>query len=246
MASFPDVPPPAMQSFTTATGQPYSPSHNKPGKSGSAMDAMASVESYGAGPANLLPMKFTDDSLISVPVLRPEDVGRHHQVGVASGEGGSPPGGGAETKTMTTGRRSFFRRKSHNSSSSSDNFIMRRIPRREYLAHYAKDEAGRYIGSEEPAKDCILHEDDLVKFRRNHRDGEGAAVGDWKNEISSSSSNPNEPQAVWEEQEQREQEQKQSDDPLFAAGTDSKKRKSRFGKSFFKTPNKREEDAVIH
>ncbi|KAL2421822.1 hypothetical protein ABEF95_008126 [Exophiala dermatitidis] len=235
MASFPDVPPPDMQPFT-ATGRPYSQSHNKPGRSGSAMDALASVESYGAGAANLLPTKFTDDSLISVPVLRPEDIGRHHQVS-RSGEGGG------ENKA---GKLSFFRRKSSSSqqtSSSSDNFVMRRIPRRDYLAHYAKDEAGRYIGTEDPADDCILHGDDLLKFRHSHRDGEGAGVGDWENEISSSSSNPKEPQAVWEEQEH---EQKQGDNPLSASVTDSRKRKSLFGKSFFKTSNKREEDAVIH
>lgn len=42
---------------------------------------------------------------------------------------------------------------------------MRRIPRREYLAHYAKDESGRYVGTAEPADDCILRGEDLAKHR---------------------------------------------------------------------------------
>lgn len=33
---------------------------------------------------------------------------------------------------------------------------MRDMTRREYLKHYAKDENRNYIGTEEPAEDCIL------------------------------------------------------------------------------------------
>lgn len=43
---------------------------------------------------------------------------------------------------------------------------MRQITRGEYLKHYAKDDNGRYIGSEEPAADCILKGEDVAKYRK--------------------------------------------------------------------------------
>ena len=138
-----------MDSFT-ATGRPCSSLH-KSSKTSSAMVSMAGAESWGAGPANTLPMKFSDSSLIPVPVLRPEDVGKVD---------------GHKSK------KSFFssRRKSENS-----NFVIKQVPRGEYLEYYAKDEEGRYVGTEEPAVDCILKGEDVMRYRRG--------VGQWSNEV---------------------------------------------------------------
>lgn len=52
------------------------------------------------------------------------------------------------------------------------------MTRGEYLKHYAKDEEGNYVGSEEPAADCVLKEGDR---RAGH--GEGVKVGHFSNEI---------------------------------------------------------------
>ena len=86
-----------------------------------------------------------------MPVLRPEDIGKAdgHKV-----------------------KKSFFssRRKSENS-----NFVIKQVQRGEYLKFYAKDERGRYVGTEEPAVDCILKGEDA----RRYRDG----VGEWKNDL---------------------------------------------------------------
>ncbi|KAJ9603635.1 hypothetical protein H2200_011821 [Cladophialophora chaetospira] len=130
------------------------------------MDSLASADSWGAGPANHSPFLITEDSLISVPVLKPSDIARHSVSQIQTlPDGSSQPG---QTKSA---RKSFSLLGSKSSSSSAyktrntGEFVMRRVPRREYLAHYAKDDNGKYIGSEEPAPDCILHGDDLVKYR---------------------------------------------------------------------------------
>ena len=136
-----------MQHFT-ATGRPFKPPN--PSKEGYAMNAVAGTESWGAAPANFLPVKFHDDSLIPVPVLRPEDVG----------------------KAEPHKKKAFLssRRKSENA-----NFTVRHIPRREYLKYYAKDpDSGSYIGSEDPAADCILRGDDVIKYRREALNFENA------------------------------------------------------------------------
>jgi len=52
------------------------------------------------------------------------------------------------------------------------------MTRGEYLKHYAKDEEGNYVGTEEPAEDCVLKEGD-----RRQRHGDGVMVGKWSNEI---------------------------------------------------------------
>ena len=124
-----------MQRFS-ATGRPY----KTPATDGLAMNALAGAETWGAAPANTLPIRFHDDSLISVPVLRPEDVGKV--------EAEKP-------------KKSFFtsRRKSSNA-----NFTIKQVPRRDYLKHYAKDDDGKYCGSEAPAEDCILRGEDAAKY----------------------------------------------------------------------------------
>ena len=114
-----------MQRFT-ATCRPYN-APTKSDKHANTMNSIAVAESWGRGPANLLPRRYDDNSLISVPALRPEDVGK--------------------VEGHKKEKKSFFssRRKSENSK-----FVMKQIPRGEYLAHYAKDDDGKYIGTEEP------------------------------------------------------------------------------------------------
>ncbi|KIW52547.1 hypothetical protein PV05_08177 [Exophiala xenobiotica] len=151
----------------SATGR-LDPSTNPESK---AMDSLASGESFGMGPANHSPFRFTDDSIISVPVMRPEDVSRQ-------AVSNTPP----PSDTTDHGREkaqgkkfSLFPRR-HSKDKSGENFTMRQIPRREYLARYAKDEEGRYIGTQDPAEDCILHGEDLVRFR-------GKRQADFRTEI---------------------------------------------------------------
>lgn len=155
-----------MQRFT-ATGRPYRPP--QPEIDGWSTNALSGTESFGASPANLLPVKFTDESLISVPTMRAEDVGK------------------AEAPKS---KKSFW---SSRRKSSNGNFTIRQVPRGDYLKYYAKDEDGKYIGTyamssvilrdppvctdawwsswlmsagtEDPAKDCILRGDDIAKYR---------------------------------------------------------------------------------
>lgn len=143
-----------MQHFT-ATGRPFKPPNPK--KEAYITNAITATETWGASPANFLPVKFHDDSLIPVPVLRPEDVGK------------------AEPHKK---KKSFLssRRKSENA-----NFTIKHIPRAEYLKHYAKDaDSGSYIGSEDPAADCILRGDDVIKYRREALKFENAIQDRWK------------------------------------------------------------------
>jgi hypothetical protein len=97
-----------MQRFT-ATGRPFQPL-TKSDKHAMTMNAFASSESGSQAPPNLLPQRYTDESFISVPVMRPEDMGKH--------EGHKS----AKTSFWTS------RRKSNN-----NNFIIKQISRGEYL-----------------------------------------------------------------------------------------------------------------
>ncbi|RMD43313.1 hypothetical protein DV735_g1857, partial [Chaetothyriales sp. CBS 134920] len=130
-----------MQCFT-ATGRPYQ-SRDKRDKRDATMLGLSTTEAIGHGTPALLPRRYTNDSLITVPVMRPEDVG-------------TADGHKSEKK------RSLFssRRRAENSK-----FVMKQIPRGEYLKHYAKDDAGQYVGTEEPAADCILRGEDVAKYR---------------------------------------------------------------------------------
>lgn len=103
----------------TATGRPYRPP--QPTKEGWSMNSMSGTETFGAGPANLLPMIFTDDSLITIPILRPEDKGK------------------ARTSKRKRSLFAFGRK-------AKGEFIMRQVTRGEHPKHYAKDDSGMYVG----------------------------------------------------------------------------------------------------
>lgn len=56
----------------------------------------------------------------------------------------------------TTEKKSFKDAIMHRSGKVSQTVIVRKMPRRHYLAHYAKDENGNYVGTEKPAVDAGL------------------------------------------------------------------------------------------
>jgi hypothetical protein len=112
-------------------------------------------DAYGGPTTHSTPMKFTDDDIISVPIRRPTL--------------SSSPSDPARKKSIF---KKLF------SSSDDGDVIIKQMTRGEYLKHYAKDEEGMYIGTEDPADDCVLKEGD-----RRAKHGEGVMVGKWSNEI---------------------------------------------------------------
>lgn len=126
-----------MDSFT-ATGRPFKPRTDAENAASAYDSIMASDAGGFVAGVNHLPVKFTDDSIISIPVL-PK---------------------GAEQVESDKKKHFWSRRKSQNT-----NFIMKQMTRGEYLEHYAKDDDGKYIGSGEPAEDCILRGDDVTKYK---------------------------------------------------------------------------------
>lgn len=130
--------PEGMDRFT-ATGRPYKPPSERDKAAGAYTSVMASDSMGGVAGINHLPVKFTDDSIISIPVL--------------------PPGGTGQVEAAKK-KHFWSRRRSENA-----NFTMKEMPRGEYLKHYAKDDNGKYIGTEDPADDCILRGEDVAKYR---------------------------------------------------------------------------------
>jgi hypothetical protein len=123
--------------------------------------------------------------------MRPEDVARQADSNTPPSSDTTDHGRGKEKeRAQGSNKFSLFSSRRHSKDKSgSENFTMRQIPRREYLARYAKDEGGRYIGTQDPAENCILHGEDLAWFRGNKRqakfdneihetEGNGAGVGE--------------------------------------------------------------------
>lgn len=158
---------PSLQSFT-ATGRPMPKARSQ----GSGMTALTGSESNGAGAPNLLPVRFTDDSIISVPVMPSEEETNAHDTNsnpVKDMDEDSSLGPIKEEKR----RFSFFHRKSSRSSGSRSQkippFVMKDMRRSEYLMYYAKDDDGNYVGTKDPAPDCILkNEKDRYKYRKQY------------------------------------------------------------------------------
>lgn len=131
----------------TATGRPFVADNRYQ----STWSGLASGDAPEGVPGRTMPWKYTDESLISVPCLRP----RPQDSVSTSGE-------------ANVQKKKWWRRKSSTANSSVndlDNFVLKKVQRGEYLKHYAKDEQGNYIGTEPPAKDCILRGKDLEKYR---------------------------------------------------------------------------------
>ncbi|KAK5946629.1 hypothetical protein PMZ80_000772 [Knufia obscura] len=152
---------PALQSFT-ATGRPIT--KTSASMKGTGLDGLNSADAFGAGAPNLLPFRFTDESIISVPVLPPPDISESKLAASDSDEDDNPIKG---LKPKSRFSFSSFRRKSSSKKDKKPDFVMKDMTRAEYLKHYAKDDNGKYIGTEEPASDCILNtKEDTMKRRK--------------------------------------------------------------------------------
>lgn len=150
---------PELQEFT-ATGRPIP--HPKVSGKGSGLSALGGADSLGAGTPNLLPPKFTDDSIISVPVLPPDSNSQNSGVDTDNAE--NPV---KEVKSKSRLGSIFRKSVSGESKGKSPGFVMKKMKRSEYLKRYAKDDEGIYIGTEDPAPDCILNsEHDKLKYRK--------------------------------------------------------------------------------
>ena len=164
---------PALQRFT-ATGRPIP--HPKESREGRSWQAAAGSEALGAGPANFAPVRFTDDSMITIAVLPSDDA--KVKTLEDSSDDDNP------IKEEPKKKFGFFRRKSAYSKKKDQPFVMKQVTRRDYLKYYAKDDDGNYTGTEDPAPDCILNnEKDRFKkrkafaFREAHSTGlAGSAV----------------------------------------------------------------------
>lgn len=131
--------PDGMDRFT-ATGRPFKPPSKRDGAAGAFDSIMASdAGALTVAGVNHSPFKFTDDSILSIAVL--------------------PPGSNGQVEA-TKKKHFWSRRRSENA-----NFTMKEMSRGEYLKRYAKDDNGKYIGTEEPADDCILRGEDVAKYR---------------------------------------------------------------------------------
>ncbi|KIV78611.1 hypothetical protein PV11_06245 [Exophiala sideris] len=110
--------------------------------------------------------KHIDDPLITVPVLGPQELARRSQPHLRSPsrDASQPPSYARDVEKPKSMFTLFSRMKSSIPDSTVD-LVMRQVPRSEYQAHYAKDENGRYIGTDKPADDCILSAEDSVKYR---------------------------------------------------------------------------------
>ncbi|KIX94919.1 uncharacterized protein Z520_09229 [Fonsecaea multimorphosa CBS 102226] len=124
----------------------------------------------------LKPTEYTDDTLMTVPVLDPEIL-RGRRDGLKD-EGAL--GVHSKKEGNFGGRPGLFRHNPSSSQSSSHgkvNVSIRQVTRTEYLKHYAKDELGRYVGTEDPAEDCILNGEDSSRWRGREA-GSGMAAGE--------------------------------------------------------------------
>lgn len=160
---------PALQRFT-ATGRPIP--HPADSRQGRAWNSLAAAESFGAAAPNLLPVRFTDDSLIMIPVMPPD--GATGKVLEGDSDEDQDP-----IKAEPRKKFGFFRRKSSSSSKKKDQaFVMKEVTRRDYLKYYAKDEEGNYTGTMDPAPDCILNnEKDRFKRRKEFASREAKSSG---------------------------------------------------------------------
>lgn len=160
---------PALQNFT-ATGRPIP--HPKDSRQGRAWQAYASADSLGQGPANFGPVRFTDDSVISIAVMPPEGV-EAKTVDDDSDEDDGP------IKAEPKKKFGFFRRKSSAYAKKKDKpFVMKQVTRADYLKYYAKDDDGNYTGTMDPAPDCILNnEKDRFKVRKAFASREAKTTG---------------------------------------------------------------------
>ncbi|KAL8742998.1 MAG: hypothetical protein Q9190_004593 [Brigantiaea leucoxantha] len=123
----------AMQRFT-ATGRPM------PTYTPSALANTATGTSIAEAP-QFLPVKFTDDSILTIPIplskLYPSAVGSNN----IDTQNQNPV-------QQERRRWSVFGKSGGKEEKDKGGFKMVKMTRREYLMYWAKDEQGRYIGTE--------------------------------------------------------------------------------------------------
>lgn len=105
-----------------------------------------------SGPANILPRRYTDDSLVTIPIPRrdliPASAAAEETVDEVLGEGNGDGGGKKKRKNGFLG---FGRRKDR--EGGGEGVIAVRMRRGDYLRYWAKGEDGKYLeGVEEPAE----------------------------------------------------------------------------------------------
>ncbi|ETI21871.1 hypothetical protein G647_05940 [Cladophialophora carrionii CBS 160.54] len=109
------------------------------------------------------------DTLVTVPVLDLKAVQQNEgRLDASSIDTLTTEKEANREKKKDKGLSSLFRRKTsnfHSPSARRVNIDMRQVTRMEYLKHYAKDDQGGYIGTEDPAEDCILNGEDLARWR---------------------------------------------------------------------------------
>lgn len=151
----------ALQSFT-ATGRAISKTSSS--NKGASLDGLSSADCFGANAPNSLPFRFTDESIISVPVL-PPPCAENNRLNASDSDEDDNPVKGLKPKSRFS--FSAFRRTSSWKKEKKPDFVMKDMTRAEYLKHYAKDDNGKYIGTEEAANDCILTaKEDIMKYRK--------------------------------------------------------------------------------
>jgi len=122
-----------------------------------------SESTKGTGAPSNLPSGFTDESIISIRVLPPPE-GPDTKPAASDSDDDNPVKG---LKPKHRFSFSSFRRKSSSKKDKRPEFVMKDMTRAEYLKHYAKDVNGRYIGTEDPANDCILNsKEDIMRYRK--------------------------------------------------------------------------------
>lgn len=121
---------------------------------GRAMNSLSGSECLGTGPANFAPVLFTGHSIVNVAVQPPPPY-----PGSMLGDDEKPAKEWKKRLSMSALQRSM-------KTGKQPKFIMKEMTREEYLKHYAKDESGKYCGTEEPAADCMFSNvADYMKYR---------------------------------------------------------------------------------
>lgn len=135
----------------------------------------------------ITPTEYTDDTLMTVPVL--ETTGSQPQQPATESISFDRLTIAKEAnKRKSREQRLFSSLQSSKFNALSDkrvNVTIRQVSRSEYQKHYMKDEHGRYVGTEDPAEDCILSEEDAARWRSRSGNEEllidlGQDEGGWR------------------------------------------------------------------
>lgn len=111
----------------------------------SSLEAIASSDCHNGAPQHL-PVRFTDDSVLSIPIPYKDlwpTAGLDGQID-ESNDIGAVHTGGERRRSSIFGKL----KGSNKDKKGKEGFRLVKMTRREYLMYWAKDEAGKYIGTE--------------------------------------------------------------------------------------------------